>query len=281
MIWFQPLFPLCQWSWVQTWSASLGIPRPPPTTIYRTTSGFCRASAVFVSESFFGQLEKLHQILPGFRYIWKGRDGWRCFWRMRWTKMHKSPKSAAKPRTHFTVHTLPHGPSACQERWSPRARKAWNDFKGSTMQAASLGFPSWRQSCWLFLSPAAQTWTYSARCHQHSRALALAMEREGYEAQRFEWDQILRWSVCCKWCLCGGNRLWCQVFTAACLEGVFENMKGASLSMASGVKLVSCRRTVWRQDRLQKKKRCRVTIAKRGILGVAENGGFSPQIIPF
>ena len=33
------------------------------------------------------------------------------------------------------------------------------------------------------------------------------------------------------WCLvgselCGGNRLWCQVFTAACLEGVFENMKG-------------------------------------------------------
>ena len=75
-------------------------------------------------------------------------------------------------------------------------------------------------------------------------------------------------------------RLWCQVFTNACLEGVFENMKGASLSMASGVKVVSCRRTVWRQDRLQKKRR-RVTIAKRGILGVSENDGFSHQIIPF
>ena len=58
----------------------MGIPRPLKPTIYRTTNGFCRASAVFCFGTFFfGQLEKLHQILPGFRYIWKGRDGWRCF----------------------------------------------------------------------------------------------------------------------------------------------------------------------------------------------------------
>ena len=163
VIWFKPLFPLCQWvRWVQTWSASLGIPRPLKPPSDRTTSGFCRASAVFCFGTFFlGQLEKLHQILPGFRYIWK-RERWMevFFWRMRWTKMVEdfpqiTQKCGKAKAAHFTVHTLPHGPSAYQERWSPRARKAWNDFKGSTMQAASLGFPSWRQSCWLFLSHAA------------------------------------------------------------------------------------------------------------------------------
>lgn len=115
VIWFKPLFPLCQWvRWVQTWSASLGIPRPLKPPSDRTTSGFCRASAVFCFGTFFlGQLEKLHQILPGFRYIWKRERWMEVFFegwggQRWWRTSRKSPKSAAKPRPPTLQSTLCH-----------------------------------------------------------------------------------------------------------------------------------------------------------------------------
>ena len=115
VIWFKPLFPLCQWvRWVQTWSASLGIPRPLKPPSDRTTNGFCRASAVFCFGTFFlGQVEKLHQILPGFRYIWKRERWMEVFFQgwggQRWWRTsHKSPKSAAKPRPPTLQSTLCH-----------------------------------------------------------------------------------------------------------------------------------------------------------------------------
>lgn len=235
VIWFKPLFPLGP-DLERIFRHTKDHHQPPPSTGLPVV--FVGRVRFFVSGRFFwGNLKNFIKSCLGSVIYGKGRDGWRCF-----LKDEVDKDGGGLPANHPKVRQSQGRPlySPHFATWSirlpramvPKSTKGLKRFQRLNHASCIIGLSFMTtelltvpQPCSLDLDLQCQM-SSAFLGHCHWRWSVKAMKRRGLSGTKSSGgaDLLLPWCLVGSE-LCGGNRLWCQVFTAACLEGVLRTWK--------------------------------------------------------